>query len=148
MLFQKTNKTNLTISLCFFAFPLLIGLLNYIVLAPETIVAEAFTQIFKIEFSFQTTNKFLILCRNYLSDICWSVSLINALTLIIGTKRIQIVVSLITATSFCIFIESAQFFGIIKGTFDYWDILLETLSIIITLYLTTKIRRFKNEKPT
>lgn len=148
MLFHKINKTSLTISLCFVAFPLLIGLLNYIILAPETIVAEAFTQIFKTEFSFQTSNKFSVLCRNYLSDICWSVSLINALTLIIGTKRIQIVVSLIIATFFCIFIELAQLLGIIKGTFDYWDIILETLSIIITLHLTTKIRRFKNEKTT
>ena len=142
----KIHKTKMFICFCFIFLPLLIGLLYYVLLAPETIVSKTFSQIFRIDFSFQLTSSFSNLCRNYLSDICWAIALVNALILAIGTTKEQSIISFVVATIFCIFIELAQWFGIINGTFDYWDILIELVSVIISWFITTKIWRSKNEK--
>ena len=78
--------------------------------------------------------------RNYLMDILWSCSLSSAIGLIIGSID-KIYASIIILSGFIIIMEIIQIFSFIPGTFDVWDIVVELLSSVITLFVDRKINK-------
>ncbi|MBQ1390029.1 MAG: hypothetical protein IIY78_10480, partial [Clostridia bacterium] len=75
--------------------------------------------------------------RNYLMDILWSCSLSSAIGLIIGTSG-KITLCIITSSGFIVIMEMIQIFSFVPGTFDVWDIVVELLSSVITLFIDKK----------
>ena len=137
---SKINKTDLVIGIGFIAIPLITGLLNYLILAPETMVTQLFGKLFGIDIAFTPHNTILIYIRYYLSDICWAVALVNSLLLILGNTKKNAWIPLIVASVFCVIVESFQLFGFIKGTFDFFDILIELVATVTSWLISTKIR--------
>lgn len=83
--------------------------------------------------------------RNYVCDGLWSIALFLSLVAVLGLGKVQILLSIVISTVFCVLIESSQSFGYIKGTFDYFDMLIEIGTILFVSLLLFK-RRKRYEK--
>ena len=130
--------------------PLLTGLLLYFYFRREALVVEAIGRkiplpAIQIE---AMPSRLAAFHRNYAADLLWAYSLTFALVLTLGFGRNNMLCAFIVGVAFEIVIEYSQKFNLIRGTFDYFDIVFEFLStcfalIVISIY---NKKEDKNEK--
>lgn len=87
------------------------------------------------------------LIRNYLSDICWTLSFffIN-INFAYNISKKAIFLNSIYIFVIALVFESLQYFNFTRGTFDIFDILVYVISIIIACFIENSIRRNEYEK--
>lgn len=86
--------------------------------------------------------------RNYSADIFWAYSLMMALVFVFGFSRSNMLYAFILAVTFEIFIEYSQKKNLLRGTFDYFDIVFEFLSTCFALLVISTYNKKEdhNEK--
>lgn len=129
--------------------PLVVGLVVYLLFRPTAIVSQAIYGIFNITPPCIKTpnNLFWILIKYYFCDLLWAFSLTALVKLILGKGKLQSIIALLIGISGGLFVELFQLWGLIPGTFDVLDLLVETIGTILSLIITiTYSRRNENEK--
>ena len=115
--------------------PLTSGALIYLYFRPETYLSTFLSKLFGVHFEKTNISGSVIryfLCY-YLSDILWAYSLTFVLSLLIGYSKTALIITGATAFLFEIGVELLQKFEIIKGTFDIYDFLTESIATISAL---------------
>lgn len=93
------------------------------------------------------SNMIYSLIRNYLPDICWTLSFffININFAYNISKKAMVLNSMYIFVIALIF-EFLQYFNVVSGTFDALDILFYSISIIIACFIENNLRRKEYEK--
>ena len=87
------------------------------------------------------------LVRNYACDFLWSYSLFSAVELAISEGKPKIRAAVAVSFVTMILLETLQQIPQFPGTFDVWDIAVETAAIAIAAVVTITLnRRFKYEE--
>lgn len=85
--------------------------------------------------------------RNYLPDVCWTLSFYYAsVNFAFNISKNYILLNSIYVFLISIVFEFLQYFGIVEGTYDILDILIYLTSIIFACLIEIIIRRKENEK--
>ncbi len=131
--------------------PLIAGSIIYLAFRPTAIVSKAIYGLFDINPAYIETpdNLFWRFIKYYLGDFLWAFSLTALVKLILGKGKPQSIVALSIGISVGFLVELFQKYGLIPGTFDFFDLLVETLGAILSLIITIiHSRRNENEKQT
>ena len=118
--------------------PLLVGTAYYLVTSPDVIFLEVVGSFWEMPEHFVHVNaegKCLQLMRYYMLDALWAYALIFALCFVIGNNAARVKMPFLIAVCFSIFMEVAQLFPIIPGTFDTLDILVEALAEAVAAFI-------------
>lgn len=105
---------------------LLLGLINYILIHPSVTFFGRIRIDHEVYFS--TKNIVSIIAKNYFSDIAWCISLICALVFLKKNNLLS-KTGKVTILSIPFTTEILQHLKIVKGTFDWVDILIYSLII-------------------
>lgn len=146
------NKKNIIFFGMNIIIPLLAGVFLYIWMRPDTYISIYVynfldLSVNDLKFGFSLPHLLSSFLRNFSCDMLWAYSLTFTVFVILGLKYESLKPTLIICSMFEIGIELLQKFGVISGTFDFLDILLEFCIIIfaiIVIFFT--LRRVKNEK--
>lgn len=134
--------------------PLAVGLIFYVLFCPETCVTRFVSRLLpgmipgNAVIPLPEGAVFTVL-RNYGFDFLWAYALVSALCLIAGTEGGQIAFAAAVAALFGTGTEAAQYFGIMPGTADGWDVLTEISAALIgafTIYFFICRKEKNNEK--
>lgn len=121
---------------CNIVIPILLGTVIYLFWTNDTyisiIVRDYLHRIplFDIPL-FNKSSMLAAFIRNYFCDMCWAYAIIFCLVPIIGLSKKHIMLSTWIGIVFSIFMEVLQYFSVINGTFDIWDIILEVMACLI-----------------
>ena len=88
------------------------------------------------------TNFITAFIRNYLPDILWTISFYTISTLLAkNITKNYILLSAVYVISIGILFELLQFTGIVRGTFDVWDILVYIIFSLVACLIEKKYWR-------
>ncbi len=146
------RKNGILIWLCIVA-PLVLGTAGYLIFRPDTWLSRRIMDMLPFERAAAWLAHVRIgagraaFFRNYFSDICWAFSLGSAVSFILPDKRRWAV---ILPLLFLSVMEGLQKTGVIRGTFDWLDILLEsiasTAAVLLVQYLQNHQGGMKHEE--
>ncbi len=93
------------------------------------------------------SNMIYSLIRNYLPDICWTLSFffIN-INFAYNISKKAIVLNSMYIFVIALIFEFLQYFNVASGTFDALDIIFYSISIIIACFIENNLRRNEYEK--
>ena len=131
------------------AVPLIVGLAVYLIFKPSAFVSKWLYDLFGWRQPWVHTplSPFWIFIRFYLCDLLWALSLTAVSQLILGTGRKQVIVSFLICVLTGTAVELLQHHGIIPGTFDIWDLIVESIGSVLSIIITTThTRRKRSEK--
>ncbi len=117
----------------FVCIPMIVGGILYYLLDPNVI----FFRLLHIGYGCVESNCFVRFVRNHFMDMIWSFSLLSSV-FIIANRDINRKVLLFVVTIFVVLFEYGQKVGIILGTFDMVDVVLEVVSIMTAYIMVTK----------
>ena len=126
--------------------PLLFGLFIYILYRPDTYISSVFLRILNTSGipSEQLSARSAFL-RFYLCDILWAYALTFTISFLLGQLKKELFLTAAICVAFEGMIEFMQKWQIIRGTFDWIDLLSEALAtmfaISMIIYFTIKQRR-------
>lgn len=127
--------------------PLLIGGAVYIGVRGDTYISGFIYRITGIQFRQIVLPAWLAFtARNFLSDFMWAYSLAFALSVVFRYSRRNTMVVLGMSFTFVVTIEFLQKTRAFSGTFDVFDILLESIAIILALVFIKWFEEVQNEK--
>ena len=129
--------------------PLLLGMMIYIILSPNSYITTSFWRVFRIDNPFgmlKVSNMHwsIKLVRFYLCDFLWALALFQSMFLILQDENTLIVFILVLL--FCIAFELFQKASVISGSFDYMDIAVEGVAGLLSFLFENKYGRTKHEK--
>ena len=128
--------------------PMVVGLIVYLILKPSAYVSELIIDILGLrQLNIQTSdNWFLSIIRNYLCDFLWAFSLTAAISLLYYDNRFRSVISVLICLIVGIIIELLQLWGVISGTFDIVDLIVQSIGSILSIIISKiYLRGNKNE---
>ncbi|MDD6071000.1 MAG: hypothetical protein PUC12_09360 [Clostridiales bacterium] len=115
--------------------PLLIGAVIYIIFTENTYIARWARGVFEENaiLSYWNYNDSVMgrFIRNYVCDALWAYALGMALIWYGDNVHQSVLFSSIEAIAFSCASEFLQLAGVWRGTFDIWDILVETTAVVI-----------------
>lgn len=118
--------------------PLIIGGVLYYAVSPEVIFVEQIDRLTGMNLHINCKTTFIKIIRNYVPDILWAYALMFALILIMGNKTADIWKMYMVAGLFSILIEVLQLTGLVKGTFDIKDIIVEIIAELVAVFIIKK----------
>lgn len=115
--------------------PLLLGLVIYFFLKPDTYVIKWIFSFFNFNFTYSISHNNLIVkfIYCYLCDILWAYALTFAVYYFSDFFTHKYFIAMLITIVFCVLIEFLQFFDIITGAFDVLDILFEIIANVLAL---------------
>lgn len=122
-------------------FSLFIGLIIYLVFRQDTYLHRYFSaEFYSYVYLNVERNWITDFIRYYLPDFLWAFAFGAALTAVSYSHN-RLVLILFSAVSFLIGVlfEFMQFFGIINGTFDYFDILMYAVAALLGVAINIKL---------
>ena len=132
--------------------PIVLGTLLYICFRPDTYISKMICIFFGAKWQLKWLLDFMpywmqgIVC-NYLCDMLWAYAYVFSVTFVLGFESAGMFSIFILCSIFEILIEIFQKNGVIFGTFDILDIVLEVCVTAIGVALIKKhIRRNSNEE--
>ena len=133
------KKKTIVTTLLSVVIPIILGAVVYFCFRPDTYISHvaqnAGIPVINLGMSGSVIAKFL---RNFFPDIAWAYALPNALFLAFGGDRKKVVeIAAVTAIMIAVS-EILQFCGIISGTGDLVDIILELCSACMAIVLVRK----------
>lgn len=85
--------------------------------------------------------------RNYVPDMCWTLSFfLMSINFTRNIAKNDLLINSLYVFGIGILFEIFQYFNIVKGTFDFFDILVYIITIILACLVEIFLRRNKNEK--
>ena len=129
--------------------PLVLGLTIYVLFKPTAIVSKVVIDLlglapFKVQ-GFGGPFDYFI--RFYLCDMLWAFSFTALTRLILGERKKHVIISFLVCLITGGMIELLQNQKVIVGTFDIYDILVETIGSVAAIMIIILFkRRTKNEK--
>lgn len=126
--------------------PIIIGTAIYIIFSPNIYVTKYFWKMIHFPNPFYDIDIMSMpivirLMRFYLCDALWTYSLTYSVISIIGKKDVKsIIKGCYISVAFLIVIEVAQIFMVLPGTFDYFDLLIQIITSIVTGIIYNKRR--------
>ncbi len=141
----RTNRSIIVLCICL---PLIFGASIYLILSPDTYLAIWGWKVIGVSSPFgnidiQKLPWWLKFVRFYLCDFLWAFALVHSIILIMGEK--QFVVALFISLCFCLSCELLQLIKSIPGTFDGFDLIVESSACLAALSIHL-LRRKKHEK--
>lgn len=138
---MKDRKKNAIKVLLSAIIPILIGVVVYFYLRPDTYISEFIANKTGLQSSYvprKDDNILIKFCRYYLCDIAWAFALPNALFLAfeMNPKRINIIVTITVVM--ILLSEVLQVFGFIPGTGDPFDVIIEICAATAAIILIKK----------
>lgn len=123
-------------------FPLAIGLLIYLFCYKNTYINIGLEKLFNFSLPyFYFDNIFHRFLTCWACDILWAYSLTFALFFCFKSFNKSWLITCILSVLFSLVIELLQLVGIINGTFDIWDIVMEFTAIIIAVIIIKKEKK-------
>ena len=93
------------------------------------------------------SNSILLLTRNYFPDMCWTISFfLISINFTAKLSKNDLMVNSLYVLMIALSYELLQYFEIINGTFDIFDIIVYSISIIFACFIEKELRRRENEK--
>ena len=124
---NKTKKILFLISNAFV--PLLLGLAIYVFMKNGTYINSFLGD----EFNYSPKTVLGIFIANWFCDFLWSYALVFALYLVLSPFKNNLIFSCVTSALLGLILELLQGTNILSGTFDWWDIIIEIVAVIIAL---------------
>lgn len=117
------------------AVSMIIGGFIYYLMSPEVIFVEKIDSMTGWMFHIGYENKTIKMIRSYVPDILWAYALMFSLVVITGNKTAGIWKMYVVAVLFSTIIEIVQLTGILKGTFDITDVIVELTAELIAVFI-------------
>lgn len=127
-------------------FPLLLGLALYLCFRPDTYISQLFYQVLGLSPVSVTRlpGWLLAFLQNFACDMLWAYALTCCVYLIWGGRLLPVG---LLCVGFSAAMELLQYFGVISGTFDFWDILLQSCATALAaLSIKAFFKPKENEK--
>lgn len=150
LLFCNRSKTNCLlfylIDFFFIAFPLVMGLLIYLICDPNAYVSRVLLNLLPQQPLFFSRNVVAVsrgLCffRNYGCDCFWAFSMSYCVAVIMRGSERGSVISFCVSLALGVGLEALQRYGVFTGTFDWWDIIFETVAVLTACLIQSFIYR-------
>ena len=132
---NKTKKILFLISNAFV--PLLLGLAIYVFMKNGTYI----NSFLGVEFNYSPKTVLGIFIANWFCDFLWSYALVFALYLVLSPFKNNLIFSCVTSALLGLILELLQGTNILSGTFDWWDIIIEIVAVIIALLILKKTNK-------
>ena len=132
---NKTKKYFFLISNAFV--PLLLGLAIYVFMKNGTYI----NSFLGVEFNYSPKTVLGIFIANWFCDFLWSYALVFALYLVLSPFKNNLIFSCVTSALLGLILELLQGTNILSGTFDWWDIIIEIVAVIIALLILKKTNK-------
>lgn len=111
--------------------PIFLGGVIYYIFSPSVLFVKTIDALIGMEFHITVLGKTSVLyefVRNFFLDMLWAYALIFGLFYMIGSNAASLWKIFLIALSFSLVLEILQITPIAKGTFDFWDIVVEVLA--------------------
>lgn len=125
------------VSVCHIILPIAIGAMLYVLFRPDTHISHLVYDLLRItapQFVKDIPPWLTLICRNFIPDMLWAYALTAVLLFILNDNGKY---SLFICIFFEIFLEVCQKWGIVTGTFDMLDILLEVCTTAFAALIIT-----------
>lgn len=123
---------------------LVAGVLNYLIYQPDLILLHTFKLPFLGNFrSYSKPLQFFF--RGYFSDITWCIALC-LITIVLSELKYLSFGGKIFIFTLPFLTETAQYFGVIHGTFDWLDILTYVTIIFVFVLFFPTLKKMPDEK--
>lgn len=123
---------------------LIAGVLNYLIYQPDIILIHYFKLPFLANLRSQSKPLQYFL-RGYFSDITWCTALC-LITIVLSELKFLSFGGKIFIFTLPILTETAQYFGVIHGTFDWLDILTYVFIIFVFVLFFPTLKKMPDEK--
>lgn len=116
--------------------PLLLGTAIYIFLRPDTYISETIVAIFRINSALEVPSRGIStdFLRFYASDMLWAFALPPALFIVMCFDPEDLPRIFIISVLFALTLEILQYSGVITGTGDPIDFILESAAVTVAVY--------------
>ena len=139
-------KRIITLLNCFL--PLIFGGGIYAVFRPTSYVSGVFNNIGFINRLSDTASQldgwFISFLKYWFCDFLWAYALAFCLLLVFEKTKHKFIYSIIISVILSVSLETLQFFSIISGTFDWWDLLAELTAVVLAVIIKRRISYEKN----
>ena len=147
--FSMRQKAIFTVLIVFIIIPLIVGVMFYLTFRQDTYISHFVVNILRktnmsvsenrqITFNSPLFNYF---AKNYIPDCCWAFSLESCMALILYSSERMISSSLIISFVFLSAMETLQLTPLIPGTFDFFDIAIELVAIVLSGIIINLLRK-------
>ena len=124
-------KNKLKYYILYILIPLIIGTGIYVTSNTRTYLSDLIRDIISLPIV-----SYPYIIRNYACDCCWSIALFSTIHKIYSDQQNGILISTIISLLFSSVMEALQKVPSFPGTFDIWDIAMESLVIVtISVFL-------------
>lgn len=122
--------------------PIFLGAIIYYLISPEVIFVRRMDFLIGkgIHISDITAvNPAIRIMRNYLPDMLWGYALIFTLYYFLDNNTAYLLKTFLIASLFSAVMEFLQITPVVKGTFDWYDIIVELLAEVIAVFIIKKL---------
>ncbi len=143
---RKKEKRYLLVNIII---PILLGAVIYYLFSPDVLFVKRIDSITGLNFHIrivENSNLLFSFIRNFFLDMLWAYALVFALFYIIGDNTASLLKVFLIAFLFSSAMEILQITSIVKGTFDFYDILVEFLAEIVAVFIIKKCSLGRNTK--
>ncbi|MGN0155653.1 MAG: hypothetical protein ACI39N_00260 [Lachnospiraceae bacterium] len=122
--------------------PIFLGATIYYLISPEVIFVRRMDFLIGkgIHISDITAvNLTIRIMRNYLPDMLWGYALIFTLYYFLNNNTAYLLKTFLIASLFSAVMEFLQITPVVKGTFDWYDIIVELLAEVIAVFIIKKL---------
>ncbi len=117
--------------------PLCLGLAIYIFMKSGTYINTF------LEFDFHYNPKTIVgvFIVNWFCDFLWSYALVFALYFVLSPFKKRLLLSCLLSVVLGHILEILQYANILSGTFDWWDIAIELIAVIMAMTIINKTNK-------
>ena len=94
-----------------------------------------------VEFNYSPKTVLGIFIANWFCDFLWSYALVFVLYLVLSPFKNNLIFSCVTSALLGLILELLQGTNILSGTFDWWDIIIEIVAVIIAMSIINKTNK-------
>lgn len=125
-------------------FCLIFGFLNYLFFQPNILLFSYFNIESSSHYQFKK-NYISHFLRGYFSDVMWCIALC-LITIVLSERNYLQLKGRLVIFILPFLLETAQYFGVIQGTFDWFDILTYFLIFLVFVLFNLNLLKNQNEK--
>ncbi len=129
--------------------PLLAGLAAYLIFRPDAAISRAFYDFTKMAPPELSTgwSRLDLAIRYFAPDILWAYGLSAVAMLIMGPAKIGVFAGAVLSTAFEVALELLQLYGVVPGTFDIRDVLLEIAASAVSMIVVLMVLGSRKNAP-
>lgn len=117
--------------------PLISGLAIYIFMKSGTFI----NTLSGVDFHYIPKTVFGLFIVNWFCDFLWAYALVFALYIVLSPFKSKLLFSCVISVLLGLILEILQGVNILSGTFDWWDIIIEIVAVIIAMSIINKTNK-------